>query len=162
MDPLLLLSAEQEMLRALLEMLIEGPKNGVERKRLLLSRVAEVFDFNNVATVRLLHLASSKHGMKLSDRMIVIACIDLRRIIHTSLLPDVLSIDLESPLFERRLHVLSEYANKLFNDEEEKIFPLLPALLSSREIDEMSTFIEARTPFDRVLTDDKNLSAKAD
>lgn len=132
MDPLLLLQAEHEVVRTLFDMLGDKSRPGISRKRMLRARMAEVFRMNTSADEQLL-LAAARKLEPGPDHVSLFACIERQRAIDNTVLPDVMSADVESPLFEGRLMVLREYAERLF-EEEERIYPLLERLFKPEEL----------------------------
>ena len=135
MDVMLLLEYEHEVVRGLLELITEGPRHGAERKRTLLTRMAEVLRLHSAVECVIMSRMLSRSLVRRVDEVVLHACLQEHQTLVHWLLPGVIASDPESTVFDGRIRVLRATFEKLSRDEEAAFLPLISRVLKPNEVE---------------------------
>jgi hypothetical protein len=141
MDLFLLLQSHHEMIITVALMLADGPRGAV-RRRILLRKLSDSIETIGEIERRVLSTAARKSDESELLHVPLFACLERHRVISGILLPDVLSADPESPLFDGRLFVLREALQTLFEHEDTKVFPRIAKLFSPDEAEALAAMLD--------------------
>lgn len=142
--PFELLHSDHEKVRQLLEKLTETTNRAEKTRTQLLAEIATELEVHTTIEEEIFYPAIAARARNNAQREDVAEGFEEHRAVKRLVLPDLQQTDVTSPEFGGRAKVLRELVLHHAEEEEDELFELARQLLSTEQLEELGTHMQAR------------------